>query len=84
MQITAEHINEVLEELDKLKRESSFPVHVAAQAAVVSAAAGDVLNTALKIKYNTEKPEDIEFLKFQLRKQLIRTTAQTFRFIENL
>ena len=55
----------------------NWPVHVVAQAAVVNAEAGQLLTTALNVKYSNSNHE-------AMQQHAISTIAKAIRFLENL
>lgn len=61
----------------------TWPDHVVAQAAKVSAASGDLLNLSLSLKYEKEKQPE-EHIVMDMEAAAINTIVQAFRFLENL
>lgn len=76
-------VDEILDELKVQKRNKPFPDHVAAQAGIITAAAGRVMAEALDRKYDkTARPDEV--FRSRLKNELVRTAASALRMIENL
>lgn len=65
------------------KNNPSWPNHVVAQAGKVAAAAGDIINESLVLKYEKERPPDDHMIA-ELEAAAINTIVQAFRFLENI
>ena len=72
-------------EYRKSKKKHNWPVHIAAQAGIVSRKAGKLMDLSIEKKYSKDKSP--AFKKDQterIRQEAIKTIVNTIRFIENL
>jgi hypothetical protein len=75
-------LDQILKELKRTKKKHRWPVHVVAQAAIVSEEAGELIREALRYKYELSE-NDEEAIK-RMEKEAIQTAVVAIRFIENL
>lgn len=67
------------------KKKHNWPIHIAAQAGIVSRKAGKLMDLSIEKKYSMDKSP--AFKKEQterIRMEAIKTIVNTIRFIENL
>jgi hypothetical protein len=77
-------LDDILKELKREKKSSSWPVHIVAQAAMISAPAGTILQQACDFKYEADNQEE-QLRRLEVMKDhAIITAAQCIRFLENL
>jgi hypothetical protein len=79
-------LDEIIKELKRSRKAMpNYPDHVAGQAGIVSACAGQLMSEALASKYSKGKKElTPEEQQKRLRAEAVRTAASAIRFIENL
>jgi hypothetical protein len=79
-------LDEIIKELKRSRKVMpNYPDHVAAQAGIVSACAGQLMGEALASKYSKGKKEvSPEEQQKRLRAEAVRTAAACIRFLEHL
>lgn len=66
------------------KKHPSWPVHIVAQAGIVSEEAGELIRAALNWKYERKEGDDEKDQLREIRKEAIHVAAVAIRFLTEL
>lgn len=80
-------IREIIAEVERAKaKHPTWPTHIVAKAAIVSDPAGELIQSALKLKYEIAATDKVmkAFHRKKIREQAIQVAAAAIRFIEAL
>lgn len=83
--VNSDILDEIVKEVKRAKKKHpSWPVHVCAQALIVSEESGELARAALNYKYESMADGDHEKWLKEMKTEAIQTAATCIRFLENL